>query len=204
MGRSRRGPSPSPSATRRRSRRPSAGLAMNDILPFVVSGIAVGAVYGLAATGLVLSYKTSGIFNFGHGALATAAAYVFYWLTHDHGVDWKVAIVLSVFVLGPLLGLAMEQLARRLAPQPTALKIVGTIGLVLLVQGLASLKYGTTTIPMKQFLPGADDSFTAAGVVVTYDKVVITLVAVAAVAGLYALFRFARIGLAMRAVVDDP
>src|SRR5689334_16126350 len=120
---------------------------MNELLPFVISGIAVGAVYGLAATGLVLTYKTSGIFNFGYGALATAAAYLFYALTVQHGMDWKPALLISVFVLGPLLGLLMEQFARRLAPQPTALKIVGTVGLVLFVQGLASIKYGTTTIP---------------------------------------------------------
>ena len=177
---------------------------MNDLLPFVVSGIAVGAVYGLAATGLVLTYKTSGIFNFGYGALATAAAYFFYFLTVQHHVDWKLALVLSVLVLGPLLGLLMEQFARRLAPQPTALKIVGTVGLVLFVQGLASIEYGTTTIPMDQFLPGANDSFRVAGVVITFDKVIITAVAVIAVAALYALFRFSRKGLAMRAVVDDP
>lgn len=177
---------------------------MNDILPFVVSGIAVGAVYGLAATGLVLTYKTSGIFNFGFGALATAAAYVFHWLTVDRGLDWKPALVLSVLVLGPLLGLLMEQFARRLAPQPTALKIVGTVGLVLLVQGLASIKYGTTTIPVDQFLPGAADSFSVAGVVVTYDKLIITAIAVVAVAALWAFFRWSRAGLAMRAVVDDP
>jgi ABC-type branched-subunit amino acid transport system ATPase component/branched-subunit amino acid ABC-type transport system permease component len=177
---------------------------MHDILPFVVSGVAVGAVYGLAATGLVLTYKTSGIFNFGYGALATAAAYVFHWLTVDHGVDWKVALAVSVLGVGPLLGLVMEQFARRLAPQPTALKIVGTVGLVLLVQGLASIKYGTTTIPVRQFLPGANDSFRLAGVVVTYDKVIITAVAVLAVTVLYGFFRWSRAGLAMRAVVDDP
>lgn len=177
---------------------------MKDILPFVVSGIAVGAVYGLAATGLVLTYKTSGIFNFGFGALATAAAYVFHWLTVDRGLDWKPALVLSVLVLGPLLGLLMERFARRLAPQSTALKIVGTIGLVLLVQGFASIEYGTTTIPVEQFLPGASDAFRVAGVVVTYDRVVITVVAVVTVVALYAFFRWSRSGLAMRAVVDDP
>ena len=37
---------------------------MSDFLPFVVIGISVGAIYGLAGTGLVLTYKTSGIFNF--------------------------------------------------------------------------------------------------------------------------------------------
>ena len=58
---------------------------MNSYLPFIVSGIATGSIYGLAATGLVLTYKTSGIFNFGHGAIATAAAYFFYYLHVDHG-----------------------------------------------------------------------------------------------------------------------
>ena len=51
-----------------------------QLLPFVVAGIASGAIYGLAGTGLVLTYKSSGIFNFGHGAIATVAAYVFYGL----------------------------------------------------------------------------------------------------------------------------
>ena len=37
---------------------------MSEILPFVVAGIAAGAIYGLVATGLVLTYRTSGIFNF--------------------------------------------------------------------------------------------------------------------------------------------
>ena len=88
---------------------------MTDLLPFIVSGIATGAIYGLAATGLVLTYKTSGIFNFGYGALATAAAYVFYWLYVDLELDWKLAAFLSVFVLGPLMGLVMERIARQLS-----------------------------------------------------------------------------------------
>ncbi|WP_329474796.1 ATP-binding cassette domain-containing protein [Kribbella sp. NBC_01484] len=177
---------------------------MGDLLPFVVSGIALGAVYGLAATGLVLTYKTSGIFNFGHGAVATAAAFVFYWLTKSVGLGTGLALIVSVLVVGPGLGLAMEAFARKLAPRPTALKIVGTVGLILLVQGLAALKFGTMTIPMQQFLPGADKSFQLAGVVITLDKVIITAVAVLAVGVLYLFFRSSRTGLAMRAVVDDP
>lgn len=179
-------------------------MNLTDLLPFVVSGIAVGTIYGLAAGGLVLTYKTSGIFNFGHGALATAAAYAFYWLHVDHGVPWPVALVLSVLVLGPALGFLMERFAAKLAPRPTAFKIVGTIGLVLAVQGCAVLAYGTTTIRVKQFLPGANGSFTVLQVVVGYDKVIIAAVALAAVAVLYAFFRRSRMGLAMRAVVDDP
>ena len=88
---------------------------VNSYLPFVVSGIATGSIYGLAATGLVLTYKTSGIFNFGHGAIATAAAYFFYYLHVQHGWDWVPAFIVAVCVAGPLLGLVMEPIARRLS-----------------------------------------------------------------------------------------
>ena len=61
----------------------------SDLLPFVVTGVVTGALYGLAATGLVLTYKTSGIFNFAHGAVAAGAAYLFYDLRVDQG--WTAA-----------------------------------------------------------------------------------------------------------------
>ena len=132
---------------------------MNSYLPFIVSGIATGSIYGLAATGLVLTYKTSGIFNFGHGAIATAAAYFFYFLHVEHGWDWVPAFVVAVVVAGPLLGLVMEPIARRLSQQRTAAKIVGTVGLILLVQGLGTIKYGPDTIRVPQFLPKGLEHF---------------------------------------------
>ncbi|MCW2751031.1 MAG: branched-chain amino acid transporter ATPase/permease [Aeromicrobium sp.] len=177
---------------------------MREILPFIISGITTGAIYGLAGTGLVLTYKTSGIFNFGHGAIATAAAYVFYWLYVDHGLDWKLAFFLSVFVLGPLIGMLMERIARRLALQRTAWKIVGTIGLILIVQGLGTIKYGSDSRPVPQYLPKGTETFRFARINIGYDQVVVTLIAIVAVGALYALFRFTRLGISMRAVVDDP
>ena len=47
---------------------------MLELLPFIVAGITSGAIYGLAGTGLVLTYKSSGIFNFGHGAIGMSPA----------------------------------------------------------------------------------------------------------------------------------
>ena len=169
-----------------------------------MSGIATGSIYGLAGTGLVLTYKTSGIFNFGYGAIATAAAYFFYFLHVDKGLDWKLSFALAVFVAGPLMGLGMERIARRLAPQRTATKIVGTVGLILFVQGLGTIKYGSDTIRVQQFLPRAFESFRFGGVNVLYPQLWVTIVAVVGVLLLFGLFRFTRTGLAMRAVVDDP
>ncbi len=177
---------------------------MNSYLPFVVSGIATGSIYGLAATGLVLTYKTSGIFNFGHGAIATAAAYFFYYLHIEHGWDWVPALVVAVAVAGPVLGFVMEPIARRLSQQRTAAKIVGTVGLILLVQGLGTIKYGPDTIRVSQFLPKGLEHFRLLGVNISYAQLTVTLVGLVAAILLYVLFRFAKTGLAMRAVVDDP
>ncbi|HSS10381.1 MAG TPA: ABC transporter permease, partial [Acidimicrobiales bacterium] len=177
---------------------------MNDLLPFIIAGIATGSIYGLAATGLVLTYKTSGIFNFGHGAIATAAAYFFYFLHYRHGMDWKLAFFLAVFVAGPLMGLIMERLARRLSFQRTAWKIVATVGIIVLVQGLATVAYGTDTIRVPQFLPKGRQTFRLFGVNVLYPELYVTVIGLVAVILLYGLFRWFRTGLAMRAVVDDP
>ena len=177
---------------------------MQQLLPFIVAGIAAGSIYGLAATGLVLTYKTSGIFNFGQGALATAAAYIFYAMHYASNINWVVALVVSVVVAGPVMGLGMEGISRRLSQQSVAWKIVATTGLILIVQGLGTIKYGSDTINVGQFLPKGNDFFRLGGVNISYAQLTVTVVGVVAVAGLYALFRWSRTGTAMRAVVDDP
>ncbi len=78
---------------------------MSEIWPFIVIGISVGSVYGLAGTGLVLQYKTSGIFNFAYGALATVSVFVFYWLHVQNGWPWPlITFVLILLLLGPVMG----------------------------------------------------------------------------------------------------
>jgi ABC-type branched-subunit amino acid transport system ATPase component/branched-subunit amino acid ABC-type transport system permease component len=177
---------------------------VHEYLPFLVSGIATGSIFGLAATGLVLTYKTSGIFNFGHGAIATAAAYLFYFLHVDHGWSWLSAFVVAVIVGGPLMGLGMAPVARRLAQQRLPLKIAGTVGLILIVQGLGTVRYGTDTIRLPQYLPKSQDFFEVAGVNVSYPQLWVTLTGLLAAVLLFLLFRYTRTGVMMRAVVDDP
>jgi len=177
---------------------------MHNYLPFVAIGLASGAIYGLFATGLVLTYKTSGIFNFAQGAIATVAAYMFYFLHVDHGMAWLPAVVIAVGVLGPVIGTAMEPFAARLSIQPTALKIAGPIGVVLFVEALATIKYGSQTLRVAPFIPHAKDTFRLFGVVISYDKVIVAAVSLVAVVALSVLFRFTRLGIALRAVVDDP
>src|SRR3954449_3506659 len=89
------------------------------------------------AAGLVLTYQTSGIFNFAHGAVAFVTAYVFYQLNHGQGMGVVPAAVISAFVFAPLLGLALDRiLLRRLASAPVYARIVGTIGLLVALPAL--------------------------------------------------------------------
>src|SRR2546426_6153772 len=59
--------------------------AVQDYLPFIIIGLFTGAVYALAAAGLVLTYKTSGVFNFAHGAVGMFAAFLFFHLRAEWG-----------------------------------------------------------------------------------------------------------------------
>lgn len=177
---------------------------MQEYLPFIIVGIVTGSIYGLAGTGLVLTYRTSGIFNFAHGAVAAAAAYFFYWLNVVHGISWLPALLLSICVLGPAAGLGLQQVAKRLAVQRPAMKIVGTVGIILLVEGLATVKFGTEPLVQPQFFPHGSSYFALGGTNVSYAQVIVSVVPLVAVIALYLLLKFTRSGIAMRAVVDDP
>jgi ABC-type branched-subunit amino acid transport system ATPase component/branched-subunit amino acid ABC-type transport system permease component len=176
---------------------------MNALLPFVILGITAGSVYGLTGTGLVLTYKTSGIFNFAQGAVATAGAYVFYILHDDvlHLPAVPVALI-CVLVVGPVLGLGLEAMARRLADASATMQVVATIGVVLLVQGFFSATFGTLARTFPPWLP--QRAVKIGGVFVGEDQMIITGLALAATIALFLFFRKTRLGLAMRGVVDNP
>ncbi|HVU72963.1 MAG TPA: ATP-binding cassette domain-containing protein [Mycobacteriales bacterium] len=172
-------------------------------LPFVVSGLVTGSVYGLAGTGLVLTYKTSAVFNFAHGAIATVAAYLFWDLTVQHGAPWGLAAAICVAVGGPVMGLVLELLARQLAAASLSTKVAATVGVLLVVQAGTDLVFDPgVTRNVAQYLP--DASFHVGSTVIRASQLIVIGVAVVASAALWVFFRTARLGVAMRAVVDSP
>ena len=175
---------------------------MSDFLPFIVIGITTGAVYGLAGVGLVLTYKTSGIFNFAYGAVAALAVFVFYFLHTEHGMPWPYAAALCLFVLSPLEGLVLELVARTLENATATLKVVSTVGILLFIVGVGEIWYGQSNTNFPSFLDTNTVRFL--GVNVGFDQITVMIVSVAATAILYCFFRFVRLGVAMRGVVDNP
>ena len=174
---------------------------MKDLLPFLVVGLSSGSIYGLAGVGLVLTYRTAGVFNFAHGAVAALGAYAFFELRTTHGWPWPVALVVAVLGVGVLGGLAVAWLTRYLAGARTELQLVATVGLLLLVQGFLLWKFGGTTRIYPPFLPTRTVSM--AGVDIQYGQIIIFVLAGGLAAGLYVFLRGTTVGAVMRGVVDD-
>jgi ABC-type branched-subunit amino acid transport system ATPase component/branched-subunit amino acid ABC-type transport system permease component len=175
---------------------------MSTILPFVIAGLVTGAVYGLSGVGLVLTYKTSGIFNFAYGALATVAAYVFYTLHVQEGWAWPIAALTTVGGGGLVMGLLFARLAAALEGTSLAWRVTATVGVLLSVEAAIVLIYGqleTRIVP--PFLAGG--SFQIGGTTVQWANAITFGIALAATTALYVFFRKTRVGTAMRAVVDD-
>jgi ABC-type branched-subunit amino acid transport system ATPase component/branched-subunit amino acid ABC-type transport system permease component len=174
---------------------------VHSLLPFIVIGLTTGSVYGLAGTGLVLTYKTSGIFNFAHGSVATLSVFLFYFLWAQHHVPWPIAGIIAVFILGPVMGIVLEHFARILADASHVLKIAGTVGIVIIVLAVGDIWYGSTTNSFPKYLPQSTVRFL--GVNIGWDQITVVIIALVSTGALYYFFRFVRLGIAMRGVVDD-
>src|SRR3954451_7471714 len=177
---------------------------MEIFLSYTVVGIVAGCVYALIATGLVVTYNTTGIFNFAHGAIAMVGAYSFWQLWQGWGWNPLLSLVLVLFVAAPLFGLIVERvLMRPLQGASVDLTLVVTLGLLLFLVGVAQIAWNPNDVRNMPSL------FNGAGVRIGYVQVtsheVAAVLATAAIAaGLRVLFNQTRTGIAMRAVVDNP
>ncbi len=176
---------------------------MAALWPFIIAGVVSGSIYGMAAVGLVLSYRTSGIFNFAHGALATLAAYVFWALHIAHNtLPWPLAALIAVLVLGVAVGFGFERFARVLSRSSLIMQVVGTVGVLLIIEAVCTQWYGSNAAYYPAFLP--ETTVTIGSVHVTVADMIIFGVSILATVLLYVLLRATRLGRSMRAVVDDP
>jgi branched-subunit amino acid ABC-type transport system permease component len=175
---------------------------LREYLTLIIGGIADGSVVALAALGLVLTYKASGIFNFAQGAIGAVAAGLFYQLyALDH---WPAvpSMLVTLIVAGVGIGLIMERVAYFISAASTTMKVVATVGLMITLTALFTLKFGGVVQSYPTYLP--QSSFSVGGVNVSYANLIIILIGIACAAGMSIFFRRTTMGRAMRAVVDDP
>ncbi len=176
---------------------------MDKFLTFTVTGVSVAAVYAIAACGLVVTYTTSGIFNFAHGAVGMMAAFT-YWQFHTAwGWDTTWSLIMVVFVVAPLFGAVIERVVMRgLQGASEAVKVVVTVSLLLALLGLGNVLWPSGVGRFNQeFFAGS--TVRIGGVNVSYHRLIILGTAAAVAVLLRVLLYRTRAGIAMRAVVDD-
>lgn len=176
---------------------------MDSFLANTVIGLSTAAIYAIAASGLVVTYTTSGIFNFAHGAFSMMAAFTFWQVHVGWGVPFWPAVILVVFVIAPLFGTVIERvLMRGIEGGSEVVKIVVTVSLMIGLIALSQFIW-LPSVPRnapKFFRGQSVDIF---GIAVSYQRFLALVIAVFMAVGLRLVFKFTRLGIAMRAVVDD-
>src|SRR3954453_15023933 len=176
------------------------------LLPgYTVIGITLGGIYALAAIGLVLIYRVSGVLNFAQGAVSMFSAFVAYQVSTVMGYPAAVGL-LAAIVAGGAIGYLIERLTiRPLAGRSALSKVVVTIGWLLVLQTAAGLIWGQTAYHRPVQLASIQGfTFPGTSVVVGWDEFTTIVVALGLALGTAAVLRWTTFGTSMRAVADDP
>ncbi|MDQ3822296.1 MAG: branched-chain amino acid ABC transporter permease [Actinomycetota bacterium] len=174
---------------------------MTDFLQQVVAGLASGGIYASLALAIVLIYRTTRVVNFAQGEMAMFTTFVA-WTLMDRGLQfWPAfALTLAIAFVG---GVAIERVViRPVEGAPILTVVIVTIGLALLLNGLASALWGSEVKSFRSaFSTRAID---VGGVAVSVQDVGVIAVSLALVVVLGLFFRYTKLGLALRAAAVNP
>lgn len=175
------------------------------MLQYILAGLALGAIYAIASSSLVITFVSAGVLNFAFGSMAYVGARFYYWLNSQHGWGTDTAGAVSILVFSPLMGVVLYALLFRFVRgKSTLVKLVATIGLSVALPNIADTLMGTQTVTKAPGLASLGDRahhFLGAAIttdtLITYGFLVFVLVAGTVV------LRFTDVGLRVRAMVDS-
>ena len=175
------------------------------MLQYVLAGLALGSIYAIASSGLVITFVSAGVLNFAFGSMAFVVARFYYWLNSQQGWGTDTAGLVSIVLFAPLFGMFLYfVLFRFLRGKSTLVKLVATIGLSVALPAATDLIFGNQAILSAPGLASLKDKpFHVFGTPVTTDQVItFGFVLFILLCGTVVL-RFTDIGLKVRAMVDS-
>lgn len=173
---------------------------MPDFGPFIVSGLAIGAVYALSGLGLVMLYRTTSVVNFAYGAVGAVGALTA-WELQQNGVAEWISWIAAVLVSTAISTLYGVLIAGRLSGRDQSVNAAATLGVALIMIGFASWRWSDT--PRSFSLPTDDYGPTILGVRVIATKIVALALAGALSWGTSVVLHRTDTGLAMRSLATD-
>ncbi|MFL6156666.1 MAG: ABC transporter permease subunit [Marmoricola sp.] len=176
---------------------------MSAFLSYTVIGIFTGAAYAIAASGLVLTYSTTRVFNIAHGAVGMVFAFLYWDFSIRQGLPVWLSLILVLGVIAPLTGIFLQRVVTRgLGNAPIGVSLVVTVGILVAAIGLAENIWKPAARSLPQFFP--DHLIKLGGTVITWQQVITVVLSAVVAVALYVLLARTRIGTAMRASVDNP
>ena len=176
------------------------GLTTVDVLQLLLIGLAQGSLYSLIAIGLVLIYKATEQVNFAQGEFMMLGAFVGYQFIVLWGMPYWLGFALTLLVMGAF-GYATEAaIVRRLSGRPIFTVFILTLAIGIVIRALAGMVWGFDNYTMPAAIEGA---VLVEGAVVSWAHLAAILCTLLVAAGLYAFFRFTRVGLAMQALSQN-
>jgi branched-chain amino acid transport system permease protein len=174
---------------------------MADFLQQVVAGLASGGIYASLALALVLIYRTTRVVNFAQGEMAMFTTFIA-WTLMDRGISFWPAFLLTLAIAFAG-GLAIERIViRPVEGAPILTVVIVTIGLALLLNGLASALWGSEVKSFESAF--STRAIEIGGVAVSVQDIGVIVVSLVIVAVLWLFFRFTKLGLALRAAAVNP
>jgi branched-chain amino acid transport system permease protein len=172
-----------------------------NLLPFIASGIGLGAVYALSSVGLVVLYRASGTLNFAFGAFGGISAFLAWQLTQD-GVPLAVSSIVGVAVSTGIAYAYGRVFAPRLAHRDRVVRAIATLGLALFLFGGMAWYWGVG-VARRLVLPTDLNFVLLFGVRLSLTRLIALAVALAMIGAVGLLLSRTRIGLGMRALASD-
>lgn len=173
---------------------------MTDALQFLLSGIVVGSIYGLIGVGFTCIFNVTGIVNFAQGDFAMVGAMSAIALLAA-GLPLPLAIVLAILITAAVAAL-IERTAIRPVRSDVVRGIIVTIGIGVILHGVAALLFGTDAQPMPAF--SGETPIRILDATIAPQALWVTGTALAAMVVLELLFRKTFIGQMFRACAINP
>ncbi|BCT75295.1 branched-chain amino acid ABC transporter permease [Sinomonas cyclohexanicum] len=174
---------------------------METVIQLIVDGLSTGSVYAALALAIVLVNQATGLINFAQGGLAVLSAYLAFAFAQA-GVPLVLAVLIAV-VLSFAIGALVERfLIRRFERGDPDTAVVVTIGLLTLVTGIAAVAWGYNNLQFPSLFPLT--SVNILGAVVSVRSLATTVTIVVIMVLLQLMFLRTKLGLALRAVADNP
>lgn len=171
-----------------------------NFLPFIISGLGIGAVYALSGVGLLVLFRATGVLNFAFGAIGAVGAHVA-WQLMEWDYPLALAILAAVLVSTLVSFLYGRFLAPLLSYRDTVVRAVGTLALALFLIALMGVVWGE--LPRRLQFPTDQMYLTLFGVRLTFTRIIALVLAIVVVGGITVLLGTTRLGLDMRALAND-